>query len=66
MFKQVMKGIRDKNNAKTKDLLEHVQIFSLLTTKQKYTMLNCLVRQHIKKGTVLFNKDDIPTCFYII
>ena len=29
-------------------------------------MLNCLVREQYKKGTVLFKKNDIPVSFYII
>ncbi len=46
--------------------MDNVQIFSLLTNKQKYTMLNTLVREHYKKGTVLFIKNDVPISFYII
>ena len=65
-FKAIMKKIRDSNNERTRNLIENVQIFSLLTTKQKYTMLNCLVREQYKKGTVLFQKNDIPVSFYII
>lgn len=29
-------------------------------------MMNALVRQNYKKGTVLFNKNDFAVCFYII
>lgn len=65
-FKQIVKGIREKNNEKTKALIQNVHIFSLLTNKQKYTMLSTLVREHYKKGTVLFQKNDVPVCFYII
>lgn len=65
-FKAVMRKIREANNERTRNLIENVQIFSLLTTKQKYTMLGCLVREQYKQGTVLFKKGDVPVSFYII
>jgi CRP-like cAMP-binding protein len=65
-FKSVMRSIREKNNERTKSLIENVHIFWFLTAKQKYNMLNSLVREHFKSGTVLFRENDLPVSFYII
>lgn len=58
--------IREQNIEKTKNIIEKVEIFSLLTTKQKYSILNSLVREHYQAGTILFKKGDMSTSFYII